>query len=91
MESNLEVSSTVPVEATNNSESASTPTERMFTQSEVNELAGKIRSEAKKQQPVNQPYTPPNQQASQNTGSPLHESEYRRIAAEEAQRLRDQC
>lgn len=92
MESNLEVNST-PVEATPSSDTASTPPERMFTQSEVNELAGKIRSEAKKQQPLNQgqAYNQQAQYSSQNTGSPLNESEFRRIAAEEFARHREEA
>ena len=63
------------------------PTEKMLSQSEVNDLVGRVKQEAavkaveqyKRQQPAPE---------AQKSG--LNESDYRRMAAEEAQRLRDE-
>ena len=98
MESNLEVSST-PVDTSQNSVAETTPSERVFKQSEVDGIVKKVKHEAvegyrrqQAEQPayVEQKYASQNQYQGQNTGSPLSESDYRRIAAEESQRLRDQ-
>lgn len=74
----------------------STPTERVFRQSEVNELIKKVKHEeglkrerlyAEQPQYAEQKY---GQQQSTQQSHSLPESDIRRLAAEEAQRLRDQ-
>lgn len=86
------------------SESApqSAPTERTFRQSEVTDIVKRERNEAvekyrrlQSEQPqyVAQKYgdvSPQSQQAPVNTGNSFNESQFRQMAAEEAQRLRDQ-
>ncbi len=69
-----------------------TPTERTLPQSQVNELIGRAKHEAvesyKRQQ--SQPSSQPQSDYRPQQQNTMPESDYRRIAAEEAQRLRDQ-
>lgn len=75
----------------------STPNERVFKQSELNEIVKKVKHTAVEdykrlsvQQPeyASQKYSEPARATSDQSRS--HESEIRRLAAEEAQRLRDE-
>lgn len=71
-----------------------TPAEKTFTQNEVNEIVGRTRHEATervKRQVENQQKAPDESKPYQamNSGD-VGEDRYRKIAAEEAQRLRDQ-
>lgn len=74
---------------------ASAPTERMFRQSEVNEIAGRVRQEGnakleeykRSQEQAKQGQQPNNQNQSFEGFS---EERFRKMAAEEAQRVRDQ-
>lgn len=77
----------------------SAPSERTFRQSELNEIVGKVRQEArnegienykKSQQQSQQSQQSSYSQQPQQQSSNYHESDYRRIASEEAQRLRDE-
>jgi hypothetical protein len=81
----------------NSSVESSTSTERVFKQSEVNDLIKRVKSEEfqkrerlYQEQPQYAAEKYGSQPTSQPTDSSLNESEYRRIAAEEAQRIRDQ-
>ena len=68
-----------------------TPTEKSLPQSQVNDLIGRAKHEAveayKRQ---NQPSAEPRYEAPRTSSQGMSESEYRKIAAEESQRLRDQ-
>lgn len=80
------VTSSAPMET-------STPSEKSLPQSQVNELVGRAKHEAiesyKRQQANSQGQAAPSNYRNENAES-MSESNYRKIAAEEAQRLRDQ-
>ncbi len=76
---------------------SSAPAEKMLPQSEVNEIVGRVKQEAasravenykrsQQQESQQQQYQEPNRESSQG----ISEDRYRRLAAEEAQRLRDE-
>lgn len=89
-----------PTQAPVSTPSESAPSERTFRQSEVNELVGRVRQEESqkrerlyKEQPqyAEQKYGQSNQSYQQPQHSnAMPESDIRRMASEEAQRLRDQ-
>lgn len=98
MESSGEVVST-PMDSGSASEAITTPTERTFRQSEVDGIVKKVKHEAvegyrrqQSEQPayVEQKYSQNNQNTGHVAGSPLSESDYRRMAAEEVQKAREQ-
>lgn len=93
MEDVIGQSSEVQSAPVSNSPESSVPSERMFRQSEVNEIAGRVRQEGSakleeykraqdsaRQQP----------QVPRETSSEMTEDRFRKMAAEEAQKVRDQ-
>lgn len=70
------------------------PTERTFRQSELNEIVGKVRQEARQEAIENYKRQQQSAQAQQPQSQPhqayMPETDIRRMASEEAQRLRDE-
>lgn len=71
------------VKSSSASSPSTTPVERTFTQADVNDIVGKVKHEAIERYKSRE-------QATQTPTSPVDESNIRKLAAEEAQRLRDE-